>query len=138
MPYAVDIGVYDFYTTHILTYCAGFYNDNGERNTTLCARTTLPFSFDLSSALLNDLGLSLSGGQQAIDWPFTIISDFIWISSISKAVSILSILNIIIMGIGLLIDGLLFSPGNNGNLYTWLSRSLSMVRFHPRQRLDID
>lgn len=87
---------------------------------------------------MNDLGLSLGVGQQAIDWPFAVISDFIWISSVSKAVSILSVLNIIVMGIGLLIDGLLFSPGNNGTLYRGLSRSFSMVRFHPRRPLDID
>lgn len=135
-PYAVDIGAYDFYTTHVLTYCAGFYNDNGERNTTICTKTSLPFSFDLSSALLNDLGLSLSDGQQAIDWPFAVISDFIWISSVSKAISVLSVLNIIVMGIGLLIDGLVFSPGNNGDLYTSLSRGFSMVRFHPRRPLE--
>lgn len=137
-PFAVDLGPYDFYTTHVLTYCAGFYNDNGERNTTICTKTTLPFSFDLAAALLIDLGLSPSDGQQAIDWPFAVISDFIWISSLSKAVSVLSVFNIVIMGIGILIDGLLFSPGNNGDLYTGLSRSFSMVRFNPLRLTHLD
>jgi hypothetical protein len=132
MPYAVNIGAYDFYTTHMMTSCAGFYNTNGERNTTICTKTTLPFSFNLSCALLNNLGLSPSDGQQAINWPFAVISDFIWVSPVSMALSVLSVLNIIVMGIGLLIDGLLFTPGNNGNLYACLSRSFSIVGSHPR------
>lgn len=80
--------------------------------------------------------MNLSVGQEAIDWPFAIISDFTWISAMSKAVSVLSILNIIVMGIGLLIDGLLFSPRKNCALYTALSRSFSLVRFHTRTGLQ--
>ncbi|GAM41932.1 hypothetical protein TCE0_042f15448 [Talaromyces pinophilus] len=117
-PYAVDLGAYDFYTTHVLNYCAGFYDRHGGRNTTVCTKTTLPFGLDMSSALLQDLGLNLSVGQQAIDWPYAVISDSIWISSTSKAVSVLFILNIIIMGIVILIDGLLCSPGKYYELYT--------------------
>lgn len=126
-PNATELETYDFFTTHILTYCAGYYDGHGGRNTTMCTATTLPFAFDLAPALLQSLGMNQSDAEHLTDCPYAIISDFDWISRTSKAVSVLSILDIAVMGIGTLLDGLVFSPGRNNYSYPSLSRAFTFV-----------
>lgn len=94
----------------------------------MCSKPALPFAFDFADALVQNLDLSKSDAESSIDWPYAIISDFAWVSSQAKAVSVLSALNIIIMGVGTLVDGLLCSPGRNNHLFPSLSRGLTLVR----------
>ncbi|OKL58517.1 hypothetical protein UA08_06336 [Talaromyces atroroseus] len=130
LEFASELGLYEFYTVHVLTYCAGYFMDDGGRNTTMCTQPSVPFAFDLAAALLKSLAASGSG-QDDISWPYAAISDFGWVSATSKTISVLSILIIVIMGIGILIDGLIFS--RSGYLYLTTSRAFSLVCLYVRR-----
>jgi hypothetical protein len=126
-PLATDLGLYDFYTTHILTYCAGYYDSEGNRNTTMCTMTTVPFAFDLGAVLLRDLAAQ-DFGQTDIDWPIAVIADFAWIATTTKFMSVLAVLNIVVMGISVLVDGIMFTRTDLN--YPYITRFFYLVGFH--------
>jgi hypothetical protein len=126
-PLATDLGLYDFYTTHVLTYCAGYYDSQGNRNTTMCTTTTVPFAFDLGAILLGDL-TAQGSDQTNIDWPIAVITDFSWIATTTKFMSALSVLNIVIMGLAVLVDGAMFTRADFN--YPYIIRSFFLVGFH--------
>lgn len=111
---ASEMGVRDFYSIHVLSFCEG-YDINSQRrairDVAYCSKRSATFEFDLSTALAADLhpGFNISD----LTWPSTIADDFKFLSVTTKAVSTLYIIGAIATGMKVLMELFLLTTGGN-------------------------
>ena len=129
---AQKVGIHDFYSVHLMTYCEGFYEPNGavqpdgsmpSQNVTRCSNQTTMFHFNPKKVLESELneGVSLSDLQ----WPDDINDGILVLQSASKAMFVFYIAGIALTGFALV--AALFGVFSNGRIAIALSFSLSAV-----------
>lgn len=63
--------------------------------------------------------------QTDINWPIAVIADFAWIATTTKFLSVLAVLNIVVMGLAVLVDGVMADFN-----YPYIIRFFSLVGPH--------
>lgn len=110
---ASEMGVKDFYSIHVMSFCEGYdINLPGgatTRNVTYCSKRSAIFEFDPSRVLASDMnsGFNISD----LTWPSTIDDDFKFLSATTKAVSTLYVIGATATGIKVLMELFLLTAG---------------------------
>ena len=104
---AKDLNLHDFYSAHIMTYCEGYYEDNGNtmaqhaaENTTHCSNRTAFFHFDPTVIIQNELapGITLAD----LHFPSEISDGIRAIEVASKVIFVFYVIGVIFAGIALI------------------------------------
>ncbi|CRG86807.1 hypothetical protein PISL3812_03819 [Talaromyces islandicus] len=113
---AADLGLKDFYTVHVLTYCEGSLDSEGQRDVTGCSKRSAPFAFNPAKVLEFKDGFNVSD----INWPDTITDDFGVMETTTKAMSVLYIIGVAATGVTFLIEILLTQAGGRPSMMAHL------------------
>jgi hypothetical protein len=105
--FAQALGVHDFYSAHILTYCEGIYTPNDtdpkvdKKNVTKCSNTTAMFTFDPTTILQNELPSDVTLSD--LKWPQDIENGFQALRILSKALFVFYVIGIAATALALLV-----------------------------------
>ncbi|KAK2759433.1 hypothetical protein FQN54_002911 [Arachnomyces sp. PD_36] len=129
-----EIGIHDFYSVHLMTYCEGFYEPNGlvqpdgsspSENVTGCSNRTTMFHFNPKKVLQSELkdGVTLDD----LKWPDDINDGIIVLEAASKTMFVFYVAGIAITGLALITTfAAIFM---NGRITILLGFSLSAFAF---------
>ena len=99
---AQDLGIHDFYSAHVLTFCEGYYNPNGtapnpSQNVTYCSKKSAGYWFNPTNVVSSELkhGVTLAD----VKWPSQIDDSLNYIRHGSKAYFVIYIIAIVLTGI---------------------------------------
>lgn len=116
---AADLGLKDFYTIHVLTYCEGNFQDDNHHHhamqVTNCSHRRAPFAFNPASVELK-AGFNISD----INWPDDITDDFDVMAMTTKAMSVLYIIGMAATGVSFLMEILLTQAGGKPSMFAHL------------------
>lgn len=113
---AADLGLQDFYTVHVLTYCEGSFGSDGQHDVSRCSKRTAPFAFNPAKVLKFKNGFNVSD----INWPDTITDDFGVMEVTTKAMSVLYIIGVVATGVTFLMEILLTQAGGRPSMMAHL------------------
>ncbi|EAW13936.1 SUR7/PalI family protein [Aspergillus clavatus NRRL 1] len=86
---AHNSGMHDFYSIHVMSYCAGFleFSEMDQRqNVTGCSNRTVLFSFEPSAVMLQETGNTSSLAE--LGWPVAVSDDFQAFSITSQSMGV--------------------------------------------------
>ncbi|EME88066.1 uncharacterized protein MYCFIDRAFT_85950 [Pseudocercospora fijiensis CIRAD86] len=117
---ARDLGLHDFYSAHLMTYCEGYYKpgpvpnatlskDDISKNVTQCSNRTAMYSFDPQEILQKELNESGTGVDLSdLDWPEDIQKGIDAVRISAKATFVLYCIAIGFIGIALVLAAISF------------------------------
>ena len=96
------LGLHDFYSAHLMTFCEGYYEPNGtaasaSENVTYCSNQTTMYFFDPTSIVNGELKKGISLGD--IKWPQDIQDGIDALRVASNAMFVLYVLGIALTGV---------------------------------------
>lgn len=130
---AQKVGIHDFYSVHLMTYCEGFYEPNGtvqadgsspSENVTGCSNQTTMFHFNPKKIIQSELKDDWTLGE--LKWPDEINDGILVLESASKAMFVFYVAGIAITGLALITT--LFTIFTDGRIAMILGFTLSGVR----------
>ncbi|KAF7190212.1 SUR7 family protein pun1 [Pseudocercospora fuligena] len=117
---ARDLGLHDFYSAHLMTYCEGYYKpgpvanatlskDDISKNVTECSNRTAMYNFDPEEILQRELDESGTGVDLSdLDWPDDIQKGIDALRISAKATFVLYCIAIGFIGVAFLSAGISF------------------------------
>jgi hypothetical protein len=129
---ADDLNLHDFYSAHIMTYCEGFYEDNGnttdshaKENITYCSNRTALFHFDPTAIIENELapGVNLSD----LHWPQGIEDGIRAVELASKVMFVFYVIGITFAGFAIL--SAVWGVFANGRMSAFVNWVLDVLAF---------
>ncbi|KAH8691299.1 actin cortical patch SUR7/pH-response regulator pali [Talaromyces proteolyticus] len=115
---AADLGLKQFYSVHVLAYCEGNFDGDGEHGVTSCSKRTAPFAFNPANVFSAEFKAGFNVSD--INWPDTITDDFHVMEVTTKAMSVLYIIGVAATGVTLLMEILLTQAGGRASMMAHL------------------
>ena len=135
------LGVHDFYSAHIMTFCEGYYlpspvpNDTVKvgsihKNVTACSNKTAMFTFDPTKTLVNELNESTNGlvDLSDLDWPEKVDDGLAALKAAQKAVFVLYCISIALIFVAMIMAaGSVFSSRRLIAAINWAADLLAFI-----------